>query len=300
MESSSRPVHFLPLSSMATSTLSHVDQAELEFVEGTDDIAGDDEIDLRLLLPCGHTAAPNSLFQWCCTCLEQGKNNFYCPALNEEGESCRKELTVALIRSAAMCTVEGLKRLPDFEEKLATMASKQSCQYKECPVCRSLVERRDKSNLRVFCTICRAKKGTNYEFCWQCLRPWKGDSSSSVGCGRKSCKDHNLVVLQKCKVIDLPESGIKGCPSIRACPTCGLLIEHKSMCKYVVCCNCGVEFCFACLNTAEVCETTAAYTAYDMICPMPVAPKQTKIPVWSGGIRCSSLSSQMDALYAHL
>ncbi|KAJ1090230.1 hypothetical protein NDU88_003365 [Pleurodeles waltl] len=286
-----RSVRLCSLGSMASSTLRHVDQAELKFVKGRDDIAGDDEIDLRLQLPCGHTTAPSSLFLWCYTCLERGETNFYCPALIEEGACCRKELKVALIRSAAMHTVEGLKRLCDFEEKLATIVAKQCCQSKECPGCRSLIERRDKSNMRVFCTNCRAKKGTNYEFCWQCLRPWKGDSSSSVGCGNKECKDHNLVVLQKCKVIDLPYSGIKGCPSIRACPTCGLLIEHKNMCKFVMCCRCGVNFCFACLNTAKACQRRRANTGHNLTCDMPVAPKQTAISVWSGETRCSRLSS---------
>ncbi|XP_069069927.1 uncharacterized protein [Pleurodeles waltl] len=242
---------------------------------------GDDEIDLRLELPCGHHAAPSSLFQWCCTCLEWGKTNFYCPALNDEGVCCGTELNLAIIQSAAMNTEEGLQRLRGFEVKLAAMAAKQFCQYKECPGCRSLVERRDKSNMRVFCTICKANKRSNYEFCWQCLRPWKGGIKSSVGCANRECQDHNLVILQKCKVIDLPHSDIKSCPSIRACPTCGLLIEHKEMCKYVICCSCSVEFCFACLNTAQACQTLRPAANY-MTCAMPVAPKQTKIPVWSG------------------
>lgn len=280
---------------MATSTLRHVDQAELKFVQGKDDIAGDDEIDLRLELPCGHTAAPSSLFQWCCTCLERGKTNFYCPALNEEGECCEKELKLDLIQNAAMNTEEGFKRLRDFEEKLATIAAKQCCQYKECPGCKSLVDRRDKNNMRVFCIICKAKKESSYEFCWQCLRPWKGGGKSSVGCANKECKDHILEILQKCKVIDLPHSDIKGCPSIRACPTCGFLIEHKEMCKYVICCSCGVEFCFACLNTAQACQRMKPAANY-MTCAMPVAPKQTTIPVWSEGTQCTSLSSQINEL----
>ncbi|XP_078521633.1 uncharacterized protein LOC144790838 [Lissotriton helveticus] len=213
--------------------------------------------------------------------LSRGKTYFYCPALNEEGAYCGKELKLALTRSAARYTAEELMSLVAFEEKLAKMAANQCSPSTECPGCRSKLERRDQSSMRVFCTICKEKKGSNYEFCWQCLRPWKGESKSSVGCGNKECKDSNLVILQKCKVIDMPDSDLKGCPSIRACPTCGLLIEHIDMCKYMTCFRCGVEFCFACLKTAQACEILMPEFNY-VTCAMPFAPRQTAMPVWSG------------------
>ncbi|XP_069474308.1 E3 ubiquitin-protein ligase ARIH2-like [Ambystoma mexicanum] len=260
--------------------MASVGSHELNFVQGKDEIAGDDDIDLRVELPCGHTAAPSSVLQWCRSCLEQGKTNFHCPALMEDGAYCKKEWKLAIIQSVAMNTKEGLKGMHDLEEKLATLTAKKYCEYKECPGCKSLVERGDQSNMRVFCTICKAKKKGSYEFCWQCLQPWEGDIRSSVGCASKECKDSNLDILQKCKLLDLPHSEIKRCPSIRACPTCGLLIEHKEMCKYIICCRCKVEFCFACLETAEVCQTRRPAANY-MACAKPVAPKQTAIPVWS-------------------
>ncbi|XP_078522318.1 uncharacterized protein LOC144791495 isoform X2 [Lissotriton helveticus] len=198
-------------------------------------------------------------------------------ALNEDGACCGKELKLPLIRSAARYTVKDLKRLHAFEDKLDKMAANQCCQKTECPGCRSLVERGDQSSMRVFCTTCKDKKGSNYEFCWQCLRPWKGDSKYSVGCGNKGCKDPNLVILQKCNAIDQPHSGIIGCPCIRACPTCGLLIEYKDGCKYITCCRCHVNFCFACLNTAQTCQRMKCMTS---------APRQTTIPVWSGSTQC--------------
>ena len=39
-------------------------------------------------------------------------------------------------------------------------------------------------------------------------------------------------------------------PSCRACPNCGLLIEHTRACKHMVC-RCGTQFCFISLKRKD-------------------------------------------------
>ena len=66
-------------------------------------------------------------------------------------------------------------------------------------------------------------------------------------------------------------------PSVRACPQCGKLVEHNSEgCKNVKCPKCGVEFCFACLETTTVCQMNSR--GHNSLCAKPVHPIQTSFP----------------------
>ncbi|XP_030045067.1 uncharacterized protein LOC115459372, partial [Microcaecilia unicolor] len=201
---------------------------------------------------------------------------FHCPA-DVNDEKCGKEWPYVELRRHAALTEEEQR---DFEVKIASIAAKQYHDYKECPGCRSFVERKDLTRLSVRCIVCGRNDGRVYEFCWQCLRPWKGDYNLSVKCGNEDCKNPKLHILENCDLKDLPGSEIENCPSIRACPTCGQLIEHKEKCKYVICNQCSVEFCFACLETAQNCQASKAGSWFK-VCAKPLAPKQTEIPVWS-------------------
>ncbi|XP_069474345.1 E3 ubiquitin-protein ligase DDB_G0292642-like isoform X2 [Ambystoma mexicanum] len=241
---------------------------------------GDDDDVLRVEMSCGHAVDPNSLTGWCRSLLDQGKIKFHCPA-DVGGKKCGKEWTYVEIRSHAVLTDEEQTL---FERKIAPIAAKQYCDYKECPGCKSFVERKDLENLWVWCVICKSMKHKSHEFCWQCLKPWKGSGKTSVRCENPGCADPRLKILEDCCVKDLPGSEIKNCPSIRACPTCGVMIEHKIMCKYVMCKQCQVEFCFACLDNAKACQASKGGAWYKT-CSKPLAPRQTQIPVWSRGLQ---------------
>ncbi|KAJ1090403.1 hypothetical protein NDU88_003535 [Pleurodeles waltl] len=248
----------------------------LKFVRRKDDITGDDDDVLRVEMSCGHAVDPSSLTGWCRSLVDQGKIKFHCPA-DVDGKKCGKEWPYVEIRGHALLTDE---EQTIFEKKIAPIAAKQYCEYKECPGCKTYVERKDLENLRVFCVLCQAKKKQTCEFCWQCLKPWKGSGTSSVRCENEGCKDPRLQIIEDCGLKDLPGSEVKNCPSIRACPTCGLIIEHKDKCKYMMCKQCQVEFCFACLDNAANCKASKQ-GAWFKTCSKPLAPKQTSIPIWS-------------------
>ncbi|CAM4680113.1 E3 ubiquitin-protein ligase DDB_G0292642-like isoform X1 [Lepidochelys kempii] len=247
-----------------------------KFVRRKDDITGDDDDVMRVEMSCGHAADPGSLTGWCRSLLDQGHLRFHCPA-DVNGEKCGKEWSYPEVRRNASLTETEQQ---NFEEKLAKFAAKYYYDFKECPNCKSFVERRDLKNLRVVCILCHSLKGEVFEFCWQCLKPWKGAGAPSERCENEGCKNQSLEVLANCKLKDLPGSEIKNCPSIRACPTCGRLIEHMEKCKYIVCPQCQVEFCFACLEIARNCQASKG-GAYFKYCAKPLAPKQTQIPVWA-------------------
>lgn len=93
--------------------------------------------------------------------------------------------------------------------------------------------------------------------------------------------DQRLHLLQNCPTVTLPQvHGVTACPSMRACPTCGTLLEHdKTACKNLFCPRCKKEFCFVCLKLKSECmKTSSPYKA----CSAGVAPRQTSIPTWSG------------------
>lgn len=149
----------------------------------------------------------------------------------------------------------------------------------QCPKCRTSVERKDLSNLCVRCTFCTADQKETYQFCWQCQREWKGPGPRSERCDNDGCINRHLQLLHTCKSISLPDvEGVTHCPSVRACPTCGMKVEHSQQhCKNITCPRCHVEFCFVCLKLKLECKKTS--TPYK-ICPSGVAPRQTSIPVW--------------------
>ncbi|MEQ2186379.1 hypothetical protein GOODEAATRI_027900 [Goodea atripinnis] len=149
----------------------------------------------------------------------------------------------------------------------------------DCPGCKSSVARRSEFDLSVSCEACTAKKGQLYEFCWQCLREWKGPKLRLDRCENDGCSNTVLQTLKTCpEIVFDTVKGITGCPSIRACPTCGSLLEHKrNHCKHLDCPHCKVKFCFVCLKTFAQCSKTSSISA---LCSTGVAPRQSVIPVW--------------------
>ncbi|GCB61250.1 uncharacterized protein [Scyliorhinus torazame] len=258
----------------------------LVFVNRRDEITGDDDPTvLRVEMSCGHAVDPKSLTAWCRSLMDQNHFTFHCPAAKENNtQMCNKIWSYLEVRRHALLDDEEQQY---FEERVSTLAAAKYCEYKWCPGCGSCVERKNLTSLHVRCTICQAEKGKNYEFCWQCMKQWKGKAQRSDRCDNEGCTNIQLETLRNCdaKVITYGNCGIQDCPKIRACPTCGMLIEHKDMCKYVICTKCRVEFCFACLETKKNCSRSSGSSA---ACAKPVAPKQTAIPVWN---RNSDLNS---------
>ncbi|KAM3591088.1 uncharacterized protein V6R79_022098 [Siganus canaliculatus] len=248
----------------------------------------------RAAMSCGHAVTPTSLTQWCRRQLDEGKSKFAC---GEYG--CNSEWPYEEVRKMALLTSEETEY---FETKLFSNAAKNHLNIKQCPGCTSHVLRADPSNLNVECPKCTAEKKRSYRFCWQCLKEWKGPGPCSGHCGNEDCVSP-LEILKNCPDIVFDSiKGVTGCPSVRACPTCGLLVEHdKTHCKHVICHRCHEDFCFVCLKQSDDCmqlhedaeisssddenqyndeELEEAPPVYYGLCTTGVAPRQTSIPVW--------------------
>ncbi|XP_053454120.1 E3 ubiquitin-protein ligase ARIH2-like [Nycticebus coucang] len=250
-------------------------EPRLKFVQGKDEITGD-EYDgrARVEMSCGHMVDPGSLKEWCRCLMEKGHFELHCPA-EVKGQKCGAQWSYPEVRHCAQLSKSEQQ---EFEEGLTQNAMGRYYEVKECPGCRSFVKRQDETLLCVWCPICSTVRGQRYEFCWQCLQTWRGPLSSNR-CVNKDCSDPRLHILATCATTDIT-SKILGCPSIRACPTCGLLIKHKEGCKYVRCCRCRVEFCFTCLETAKACKATQPKSWYSQ-CARGLAPRQSHVPVWN-------------------
>ncbi|XP_026208893.1 uncharacterized protein LOC113157547 isoform X2 [Anabas testudineus] len=187
---------------------------------------------LRALMSCGHAVTPTSLTNWCRRLLDQGERRFVC---GQTG--CNVEWPYEEVRKMALLTPEEVKY---FEKTMLSNASRHYSPTKLCPGCRSSVTRINQSDLRVHCTVCSANKRRSYDFCWQCLREWKGPAPRSDYCDNEGCTNESLKTLTTCPEIKLEAvKEVTGCPSIRACPTCGILLQHDDKyCKKVVCPRC--------------------------------------------------------------
>lgn len=251
----------------------------IKFVYKPDAITGDDSIlYLRAELSCGHAVDPNSLTGWCRSLIDDGKFEFYCPAIIENRKKCEKKWEYAEVRRLALLNESEME---NFETKLSQNAAQLLVDYKECPKCRSFVERIDLTDLRVKCSICQYNKN-DFEFCWQCEIEWPVDvGNAAYTCGRANCKNKGLQVLAECKMIKLASCpNLAELPSIRACPTCGNLVEHDgTACKNMFCKRCDSEFCFACLQTTANCQKLKP-SSHFTTCANLIAPIQTSIPLW--------------------
>lgn len=252
---------------------------DISLTNRSDEIAFLDIGAYRAVLSCGHACDPNSLFQWCKRLLDDGKHKFTCPALviGLGNKKCDKEWDYSEVRRLALLTGSEKNY---FEEKLNHNFAKLSIDLKQCPNCNSFVERDKTESLRIKCTLCKRFFGKEFEFCWQCDSKWGPLSvESDMTCGKPNCKNKYIQILAQCKYIKLSSCpNLPPIPSIRACPTCGKLIEHSGLaCKNILCPQCQVSFCFACLETTPVCQQ--ARNGHNNSCMKPVAPIQTSIPV---------------------
>ncbi|KAM3590693.1 uncharacterized protein V6R79_014468 [Siganus canaliculatus] len=236
----------------------------------------------RAAMSCGHAVTPMSLTKWCRQQLDQGKSKFVCGQPGCDAKWPYKEVC-----KMALLTSEERRY---FLTKLDSNAAKNNPDLKQCPGCKSYVRRTDPNNLSVECPMCTAQKGTSSRFCWQCLKEWSGPAPRSDHCDNEDCVSP-LEILKNCPDIIFDRvKGVTGCPSVRACPTCGLLVEHdKTLCKHVTCRRCKVKFCFVCLKLFAFRATLSEDTDRSNVCSSDiyglcttgVVPRQTSIPVWN-------------------
>ena len=204
---------------------------------------------------------------YCRSLLDGRKFQFLCPYIGKEGY-CGKEWPFFIVRRFAVLT-EG--EMITFETKICENYMRKACGIQECPKCHSLCERAKSTDRRIVCSFC-SKRGSRFEFCWSCLDRWDGSGTDS--CGNSECtgQDPRLKILR-----DAPSKSIVGvanCPSRRACPSCGMIIEHTKACKHMSC-PCGQKFCFICLKKADA---NGIYQCGSYNTPCSVAAVQKIIP----------------------
>ena len=202
----------------------------------------DDPEGKRAKMPCGHAISPDSLTAYCRSLLSSGKFQFVCPYIDRQNwYRCNKEWSYIEVRRFGVLSSEEQK---EFETKISENYLRKAMGIQECPGCQSYCERINKKDKRLICRICSKEKGRRFEFCWNCLHEWK--SSGTEKCGNEECggEDPRLRTLREAKMKKV--IGVDT-PSTRACPTCGMLIEHTEACKHMVC-PCSTQFCFICLK----------------------------------------------------
>ena len=229
----------------------------------------DDPEGKRAKMPCGHAINPESLTAYCQSLLSAGKFIFLCPYIDRENQvRCNREWSYIEVRRFAVLTADEQKK---FETQISENYLRKAMGIQECPGCNTLCERIDSKDKRVICRICTKDKGKRFDFCWYCLHEWK--TSGTTQCGNDECsgEDHRLRILREASIKYVV--GVRT-PSRRACPTCGMLIEHLAQCKHMVC-PCGTQFCFICLKSKG---GDGAWSCGTYCTKCEPAARQTSIP----------------------
>ena len=217
-----------------------------------------------LRMPCDHPMCPTCLMNYVWT--EVGCNK----KTEIRCSLCTSEWPLHIIQDYANVLSEEMELLQDC---LSTNFIASDPTISECPGCSNYCERQDKTTNRVYCRIC-SDLGKPHTYCWDCHRPWN-NSGSKLQCGNAGCNTAAFVeILREAPLTTLsflPKS--VQVPSKRACPTCGVVIEHKGGCKHMKCTGCGTDFCFLCLKKKV---EGSSYCGYNTVCT--VAPVQDKLP----------------------
>ena len=192
-------------------------------------------------MPCGHALSPYGLTEHIKSELGKKRDKVRCPV-----EDCERVWPLEVLKKYSCATqVETWF----MEMKLSDNACKKSPSIVNCPQCESLCTPNNPSRVDVECIACRAK-GETVIFCYKCLHmcTWQKHTSKYVYKNRDCISNGGKNVLKILK--EAPEKKVIGvsCPSIRACPSCGTLIEHEKYCKHMTCRECKTDFCFLCLK----------------------------------------------------
>lgn len=240
---------------------------DVELSSEPDMITFEDDPDAqRARMPCGHAIGAESLTEYCRSVLSSGKLEFRCPHMNPK--PCDELWEFSFIKACAALTTEEQR---EFETKLSINYLSNFIGMQQCSNCQSYCARINEKTVRTLCPVCTIKSNSAVEFCWSCRRTWQ--TSKTIDCGNLNCpsEDPKKKILRECNEKDI--SGVK-CPSIRACPKCGLMIEHTDGCKQMQC-TCKQKFCFLCLQMANNQGSYVCGTNYNK-CER--APAQVEIP----------------------
>lgn len=225
----------------------------------------DDSTTPRAKMPCGHVIGTTAMTDYCKDLIRRGRFRFPCA-----NPSCSQVWEYFLVRHVACLTEEEMQ---NFEKRLAENFLNKEKGIQKCPGCQVSCYRPPGARNCVRCPMCTKSRGRRYDFCWSCLNEWKR-YTSLFSCGNPGCdgKDKRIEILVGCKMKII--NG-KECPSIRGCPKCGMLIEHKNKCAHVECTNCpGFGFCFLCLRE----KRNGRWNCRPYWVSCPVAPRQLTLP----------------------
>ncbi|XP_020384268.2 E3 ubiquitin-protein ligase RNF217-like isoform X2 [Rhincodon typus] len=211
---------------------------------------------------CKHFKNTNQMKLHIKTLLDSDIYNFSCPC-------CGQRLLWQELRRLELFP-ESDQRL--FEEKISQLTEQDTRYCKKCPRCNRVVQRTDPEELFVECPACPGNMGKPYWFCWNCLRRRNRRLAQGEACKNNDCS--LVALLQSCPTIDNPLLTVHGCPTVRACPNCKVLISHIEGCKYVNCVSCGLSFCYRCLEKRVTCYNAKREWYHVAQCVKPMAPRQ--------------------------
>ncbi|XP_072106970.1 E3 ubiquitin-protein ligase RNF144B-like [Mobula birostris] len=188
-------------------------------------------------LPCSHYVDVVNLKKWILESLRKGLCSFPCTRCNGS------RVPWQTLRHLAAFTQQ---ELSSAEENLRHNCRNHPDKLRKCPQCAQLVQRSSSEVLCVECPRCPGWSEKDFRFCWNCGREWEGSLTPGVTCPHSDCS--LLVVLSSCKSIERLNSKVHGCPSVRPCPKCKLLMAHQGGCNYMICPSCKHCFCYRCLQ----------------------------------------------------
>ncbi|XP_067880085.1 uncharacterized protein [Heterodontus francisci] len=199
-------------------------------------------------LPCQHFADKEKLAMLTKWILETGFYTIRCTLCTDS------MLTWQTVRHLINLSEQ---EVTECETKLKANCQNHSVPLRKCPCCNRLVQRESVETVYVKCPECLGKRGKDCSFCWDCLREGTGPPGSL--CCYNNCSSFTL--LQSCSIIRSPRSSVHQCPMVRRCPNCQELLTHCGGDNNIICPSCRCSFCYRCLATNTVHDSSCTIQA---------------------------------------
>lgn len=190
--------------------------------------------DITYGMPCGHAVSASGLYEHCMSKVRAGSDRVSCPV-------CSRGWSVKDMRERTGLS-EG--QVKSIDEGLARNFFLSMPGVVKCGGCGAIYSSSSSSGHGQLCSSCAVKSHDG--------------------------KRATVELLASCPIKTVGHAS--SCPTLRACPNCGNVIEHEADCRRVECNHCKTLFCFVCLTI----RTSSNYYPCPDRCG--TAARQTVIP----------------------
>jgi len=222
---------------------------DIQSIKALDIVTQEKDANCLKMPVCGHPLSQTSLYEFTLSQYKNRERMICCPHSKNNGvdhKLCLQPFDYPIIKQYLLTKTDEKEsdvsdnfNFAELELLSARNVIEIDYDLQKCIECKTLLYRNQKDNnftVRTECPLCSSSV-----FCWGCNEKWSDGHICDT-----SFKAQTMEIISKCDTKQI--GNVKKVPSIRCCPKCNQLINHRSACKHMKCSFCKTDFCFVCLK----------------------------------------------------